>query len=360
VNHQRPGAGADIEAVARLAGVSTATVSRALRGLPNVSADTRARVLKAARDLDYVISPSASRLASGQTHSIGVVTPYLGRWFFGQVLSGAEEVLRVAGYDVLLYALPDEVSRAGFFARMPLRRRVDGVLVLTLPMEEAEIEQLGGLGVPIGSVGVPGRGVSCVGIDDAAAARVAVNHLVNLGHERIALIGGGPSEPIHFAVPRDRLAGYRAAMADAGLEVPDAYEADGAFTFAGGETAMAGLLSLPNPPTAVFAESDEMAMGAMRTVRHSGLRCPDNISIVGFDDHELAEVMDLTTIAQPVREQGRIAAQLLLDRIAGAESTDRELPTRIVLRSSTSPPRSGRRSSRTTGSGLRGSARPHQ
>lgn len=329
--------------MARRAGVSTATVSRALRGLPNVSADTRARVLQAALELDYVISPSASRLASGQTRSIGVVTPYLGRWFFGQVLSGAEEVLRAAGYDVLLYALPDETSRAGFFARMPLRRRVDGVLVLTLPMDDGEIGQLRALGVPLGSVGVPGPGVSCVSIDDAAAARVAVNHLVNLGHERIALIGGGPSEPIHFAVPHDRLAGYRGAMADAGLRVPAGYEADGAFTFAGGEAAMAGLLSLPIPPTAVFAESDEMAMGALRTIRHSGLRCPDDISIVGFDDHELAEMVDLTTIAQPVREQGRIAAQLLLDRIAGAQATDRQLPTRIVTRASTSPPGGGRR-----------------
>ena len=343
VNHRRPGAGTDIEAVARLAGVSTATVSRALRGLPNVSAEARAKVLAAARELDYVISPSASRLASGQTHSIGVVTPYLGRWFFGQVLSGAEEVLRAAGYDVLLYALPDEVARSGFFARMPLRRRVDGVLVLTLPMEDIEIEQLGALGVPIASVGVPGPGVSCVSINDAAAARVAVNHLVNLGHERIALIGGGPSEPLHFTVPNDRLAGYRGAMADAGLPIPDGYEADGAFTFAGGEAAMASLLSLPTPPTAVFAESDEMAMGAMRTIRHSGLRCPDDISIVGFDDHELAEMVDLTTIAQPVHEQGRIAAQLLLDRIAGAQATDRQLPTRIVTRASTSPPGGGRR-----------------
>jgi DNA-binding LacI/PurR family transcriptional regulator len=328
--------------VARLAGVSTATVSRALRGLPNVSADTRAKVLAAARDLDYVTSPSASRLASGQTHSIGVVTPYLGRWFFGQVLSGAEEVLHMAGFDLLLYALPDATTRTDFFARMPLRRRVDGVLVLTLPMEGAEIEQLGALGVPLVSVGVPGPGVSCVGIDDGAAARSAVNHLVNLGHERIALIGGGPSEPIHFTVPHDRLAGYRGAMADAGLPVPDGYEADGGFTFAGGEAAMAGLLSLPNPPTAVFAESDEMAMGAMRTIRHSGLRCPDDVSIIGFDDHELAQMMDLTTIAQPVHEQGRVAAQLLLDRIAGAQPTDRQLPTRIVLRATTSPPGGGR------------------
>ncbi len=331
----------DIAAVAQRAGVSTATVSRALRGLPNVSEPTRQRVLAAARELDYVVSPTASRLASGQTRSVGVVAPYLGRWFFGQVLSGAEEVLRAAGYDVLLYALPDDAARTAFFARLPLRRRVDAVLVLTLPMDQAEVDQLLGLQVPIGSVGVPAPGICCVGIDDGAAARMAVTHLVNLGHEAIALIGGGPSEPIHFTVPHDRLGGYRAAMRDAGLPVPDGYEADGGFTYAGGEAAMAGLLALPDPPTAVFAESDEMAMGALRAIRRAGLRCPEDISVIGFDDHELAELVELTTIAQPVAEQGRLAARLLLERIAGAEVLDRQLPTRLVLRSTTSPP--GRR-----------------
>ena len=334
--------GTDIEAVARLAGVSTATVSRALRGLPNVSAQTRERVIAAAAQLDYVASPSASRLASGQTRSVGVVSPYLGRWFFGEVLSGAEEVLRAAGYDVLLFALPDAAARAEFFARMPLRRRVDGVLILTLPLEDGEIAQLGNLGVPLGSVGVPGPRVSMVGIDDMAAARTAVNHLANLGHQRIAVIGGGPSEPLHFRVPHDRLAGYRSAMAEAGLAVPPGYEVDGRFTYAGGEEAMGQLLSLPTPPTAVFAQSDEMAMGAMRTVRRAGLRCPDDVSIVGFDDHELASVVDLTTVGQPVHEQGRIAAQMVLDRLAGAQPQVRLVPTRLVLRASTSPP-GGRR-----------------
>jgi DNA-binding LacI/PurR family transcriptional regulator len=332
----------DIDAVAKLAGVSTATVSRALRGLPNVSAETRARVLAAAGELDYVMSPSASRLASGQTRSIGVVSPYLGRWYFGQVLSGAEEVLRAAGYDVLLFALPDDGARQAFFARMPLRRRVDGVLILTLPLDEAEMAQLGALGLPLASVGIPGRGISSVGIDDEAGARTAVNHLVNLGHERIALIGGG-SEPLHFTVPHDRLAGYRGALADAGLPVLPGYEMDGQFTFVGGEAAMAGLLALPDPPTAVFAESDEMAVGAMRAVRQAGLSVPDDVSIVGFDDHELATMMDLTTVAQPVHDQGRIAAQMLLDRIGGGADERRWVPTRLVLRASTCPPGEGRR-----------------
>ena len=329
---------ADIADVARRAGVSTATVSRALRGLPNVAQDTRARVMTAAAELDYVITPSASRLASGQTHSIGVVVPFLGRWFFGQVLSGAEEVLRAAGYDVLLFALPHDDARAEFFARMPLRRRVDGVLVLTLPLMSSELATLDALGVPLAAVGVTAPGFSSVCIDDVAGARAAVAHLANLGHQRIAMIGGDSAEPGPFLVPHDRARGYREALASAGLELLPGYEIDGRFTFSGGEAAMADLLALPQPPTAVFVQSDEMAVGAMRAIRLAGLTCPGDVSIVGFDDHELAAMVDLSTISQPVHEQGRIAAQLLLDGIGGGAPVQRALPTRLVLRASTAPP----------------------
>ena len=220
------------------------------------------------------------------------------------------------------------------------------MLVLTLPMDESEVDQLSGLGVPVGSVGVPGRGVSSVGIDDVAGARIAVNHLVNLGHERIALIGGGPSEPIHFTVPHDRLAGYRSAMEEAGLPVLPGYEVDGSFTFAGGEEAMAALLSLPKPPTAVFArvrrdghgcDAHGAAVGAAlpRRRQHHRVRRPRAGRDGGPDHHRRSRC---TT-------QGRVAAEMLLARIAGAEPATRTVPTRLVLRASTSPPRprNGRR-----------------
>lgn len=340
----RRSAVADIEAVASLAGVSTATVSRALRGLANVSPETRERVEAAAKELNYVVSPSASRLASGRTHSIGVVTPYIGRPFFALVLEGAEAVLREAGYDVLLYALPDEGQRDRFFDRMPLRRRVDAVLVVTLPLLESQQEQFRALGVPVGTVGMAlGRGPH-VGIDDYAAARVAVTHLVNLGHERIAMIGGGasPAEPNPFLTPVDRTHGYRDALRAAGLEVLPEYEVDGQFTPAGGEQAMAQLLSLPTPPTAVFAQSDRMAFGALHALRALGLACPDDLSLIGFGDHEIAASQDLTTIAQPTREQGAVAARLLLAALEGAPVSGQVLPTSLVLRGSTGPP-GGRR-----------------
>lgn len=330
---------ADISDVATVAGVSTATVSRALRGLPNVSEATRQKVLVAAASLDYVSSPSASRLASGQTHSVGVVAPYLGRWFFGQVLSGAERVLREAGYDVLLYALPDDAARKDFFDRMPLRRRVDAVLILTLPLTEAQIERLRQLDVPIGAVGERFGATCQVGIDDRAAARTATNHLINLGHRHIAMIGAGASLPTHFTVPDDRRDGYREAMAAAGLAIEPGYEVDGSFTADGGGAAMAQLMSLPLPPSAVFAQSDEMALGAIKALRWSGLDCPRDVSVVGFDDHELAALMDLTTVSQPVELQGQIAARQILAAIAGGAPSRETVPTRLVVRSSTRPPR---------------------
>ena len=340
---RRTGRVPDIDSVARLAGVSTATVSRALRGLPNVSPDTRAKVEAAAKELDYVVSPSASRLASGTTGSVGVVTPYIGRHYFAQVLAGAEGVLRDAGYDVLLFALPNDEARASFFQRMPLRRRVDGVLVITLPLLGEQVGQFAALGLPMATVGMPLDGVPNAGIDDVAGARTAVNHLVNLGHERIAMIGGGYSdlEPNRFTTPESRRRGYREALREAGVAHPAEYEVDGEYTVAGGERAMAELLSLPNPPTAVFAQSDRMAFGAIHAVRSLGLSCPQDVSVIGFDGLEMAAAMDLTTIAQPMPEQGAAAARLLLEATGGGHPGDVLLPTGLVLRSSTAAP--GRR-----------------
>ncbi len=333
---------AGIDDVAAHAGVSTATVSRALRGLPNVSESTRRRVIEAAQALDYAISPSASRLASGTTRSISVVMPYVGRWFFGQVLEGIEGVLREAGYDVLLFALPDEDAQRDFFERMPLKRRVDAVIVLTLAMTADQEEKLRELELRMATVGDPLGGVFSVGIDDAAAARSATRHLIHLGHTRIAMIGGDVNGLSRFTAPLERQRGFREAMADAGIPVLPGFEVDGEFTVPGGASAMAQLMSLEEAPSAVFAQSDEMAAGAIQTMRKMGLRCPEDVSIVGFDDHELASILDLTTIAQPVQEQGQLAARSILGALAGKEldSDERlQVPTRLIVRSSTCPPR---------------------
>ncbi|WP_405520922.1 LacI family DNA-binding transcriptional regulator [Streptomyces canus] len=326
--------------VARAAGVSASTVSRALRGQPGVSDEVRAQIAAAAASLGYTASRSASSLASGRTLTIGVVAPFVGRWFFGTVLDAAENVFGAAGYDVLLYNLGSPETRKRFFTMMPVRKRVDAVLSL-LVHDEDEADALRSLGVPLATFWTaPRPGFTVVGIDDRAGAQSAVRHLVNLGHRRIGMIGG-TSGPLHWTTPVERRQGYLDVLADAGIPHDPALETDGGYTVEGGEHAMTELLAAPRPPTAVFAQSDEMAMGALRALRLHRLKAPDDMSVIGLDDHELAEVIGLTTIAQPVAGQGAEAARLLLRQLQEPDAGPPghvQVPTRLILRDTTAPP----------------------
>jgi LacI family repressor for deo operon, udp, cdd, tsx, nupC, and nupG len=328
-----------IRDVAKQARVSTATASRALRGLPSVTAETRARVEHAAADLDYVIPFNASSLASGRTNSIGIVVPFVSRWFFGTVIAGAEAVLREAGLDLVVYGVPDAPSRERFFDRMPVRRRVDAVLVLCLPLTPWEADAVRALRVPAVLVGSTAEGISSVGIDDFAGATHAVRHLVELGHRRIGLLGETDPPPHGFTTPGQRRNGYLQALAEAGIEPEPGLEAAGRFSAADGEAAMEQLLARKTPPSAVFAMSDEMAFGALQALRRRRVDVPAEMSVIGFDDHELAAALDLSTIAQPVFAQGERAAGLLLDQLQ-RQSPPAEvvLPTELIRRGTTGPP----------------------
>jgi DNA-binding LacI/PurR family transcriptional regulator len=336
-----------IKDVARSVGVSTATVSRALRGLPRVSDATRVRVLKAAADLDYVASPSAAGLASGQTRAVGVIVPFVTRWFYASVVQGAEELLREAGYDLLLYNLGGDMeARHRVFRTHLLRKRVDAVLVLSLTPTDEEVDALTGLDRPVAVVGATVDGWSSVRIDDAETACIAMRHLIGLGHRRIGYVGGSLESQLDFAAPLDRLTGYREALAEAGLPWDPALEVVGDFTVRSGLAATLLLLELEPRPTAIFAASDEMAVGAVHAVRQAGLRVPEDVSVIGIDDHEMAEFFELTTVAQPVHEQGRLAATLLLAALDGdarrpVHPSAITVPTRLVVRHTTAPPPRG-------------------
>jgi DNA-binding LacI/PurR family transcriptional regulator len=330
-----------IKDVAEAAGVSTATVSRALRGLPNVDPATRDRIATVAAKLDNVISPSASRLASGRTGSIAVITPFISRWFFSTVLSGVESVLQAAGMDLLLMSVSDTASGHHRLPPAPrLRRRVDGVLIIAMPPSDPQLRDVLNLGMPTSMIGVNVGGVPSVTIDDVAAARIATQHLINLGHTRIGMIGGSPAE-LPFTAEFDRESGFRQAMQESGLEITPMLEAFGYFTIHGGEQAMTALLTQKDPPTAVFAMSDEMAFGALRSLRNHGLKPGVDISVVGVDGHDMSEHLELTTVVQPVFDLGRIAAESLLVQLrtlpqdVNLEPT--RVPTQLVVRSSTAP-----------------------
>jgi LacI family transcriptional regulator, repressor for deo operon, udp, cdd, tsx, nupC, and nupG len=328
-----------IKDVAEAAGVSIATVSRALHGLPRVSEATRQRVLAAAADLRYVASPSAASLASGQTNAIGVVAPFVNRWYFAAIVHSAEERLRKAGYDLLLYSLgTDAQERRRAFSGTLLRKRVDAVLVLGLHPTAEEVAALSTVGGPVAIVGADVPGWASVHIDDRGAARCAVRHLLDLGHRRIGVVGG----PLDSLCARERLEACRAAMETAGVPVDPQLIRTGRFWFEDGLALGGELLGRPRRPTAVLCGNDLQALGVYEAARMAGLRVPRDLSVVGFDG--IAATLwcgpPMTTVCQPFRKIGAAAADLLLALIAGEQpaQTRIELPTTLAVRASTAAP----------------------
>jgi LacI family transcriptional regulator, repressor for deo operon, udp, cdd, tsx, nupC, and nupG len=328
-----------IEDVARRASVSVATVSRALRGLPNVAPTTRDRVRAVALEMGYRPDPNASRLGARRTRTIGFGVPLLGVWYFSQVMAGAEAVLAADGYDVLLLSIGSVEARQRMTAGDgPLHRRVDGLLLVDLRLDTDELNAFAATGAAIVTTGDSYPGLSSVAIDDRGAAEQITRHLVDLGHERIALIGDLPGAH-RFTVPSLRRDGYCRALAAAGLAVVPEYDVPGNFSLDGGHEAMLRLLALPEPPTAVFAMSDEMAFGALRAARDRGVRVPGDVSVVGFDDHDVSATAGLTTVRQPVVEIGAMAAREILGALEPDHvATHHLLATELVVRTTSAPP----------------------
>jgi DNA-binding LacI/PurR family transcriptional regulator len=344
---------AKIEKVAELAGVSTATVSRALAGKSSVAAATRRRVEEAARELGYVVSASASSLASGRMRNVGVVLPFLGSWFYGSVLNGAHTTLEDAGYDITLYHLDsvpqgqtadeDNPRRKRLLEEFLLRGRVDALIAVSLELFDHELESLRSVGKPLVGLGGPLEGFPTLALDDPAVARLATEHLISLGHRRIAHIGGDLSLSVDFNLPARRLDGYEQALRHAGIEVDPGLIYPGDFTISGGYKAARQLLEDPTVhPTAIFAASDEMAIGTVLAARELGRRIPEDLSVIGIDGHELAQLLDLTTIEQFPVEQGRLAAQTLLGVLEDHQPTpppeNTPLRYEVVARASTAAP----------------------
>ncbi|MFJ4920700.1 LacI family DNA-binding transcriptional regulator [Streptomyces sp. NPDC088725] len=326
--------------VARAVGVSTGTVSRALRGQPGVSEALRRRILRAAESMDYVVSPAASGLVTGRTGSVAVLVPFISRWFHARALAGVHQPLRRSGFEIVLYHVEGTAERREFFETLPVRRKADGLVVIALSLSEAETRRLEGLGIPLVGASTHVGEHPAVGIDDVAGAAKAVHHLANLGHRRIGMIRSTDEEGIHQGVSRRRLHGYRTAMAECGLDVPEDAIVSAPWGIDGGARAMGELLSLRHPPTAVFAEADEVAIGALRTLRRSGIDVPGRMSVIGFDDSPMAELLDLTTIAQSVHEQGLLAGRLLVEAVQrGTVAEPRVLlDTKLVARGTTGAP----------------------
>lgn len=330
-----------IDEVARLAGVSTATVSRALSGRGHVSTTAKTRVEDAAKSLGYVVSASASSLASGRRRNIGVLVPFLDRWFFSTVLSGISTSLMRRGYDITLYSLTnDAAERHAIFETFLRRQRVDGVIAISLELGEEELERLRQLDLPVIAIGGPSPRLDTLTMDDVAVARLATEHLLALGHRDIAHIGASPEFDVDFHVPTQRRQGFEQALADAGFPARPALYEPADFTIEGGFRAAKQLLGRPGErPTAIFAGSDEMAIGALLAARELGYRVPEDLSIIGIDGHELGEFFRLSTVDQfPLGQGERAAAAILAEIDATVPPEDRpsrRLPYELIVRGST-------------------------
>ncbi len=325
--------------VASRAGVSVATVSRALRGLPNVAPATREKVLQAAAELDYVVNPNASRLAAGRNHTIGVVCPTFTGWYFQNVMSGVRAVLADLDLDMLLYTLPDPDARERFLRELPFRKRVDGLVMIDIPLTDPEQRMLAGLGTPLVSVGEGGAHFPLIKVDNRLGARLATSYLLDLGHREVGLISGPLQNLMEFRAANDRWAGWAEALKAADVDPGERLIAIGEFNMASGGQAMAELLIQSPGLTAVLCMSDEMAIGAISTLAALGVRVPADVSVIGFDDQEISEHIGLTTVHQPMHRLGERAAEVLFaalqgDRPAGFPLV---LPVSLVPRETTAP-----------------------
>lgn len=329
-----------IKDIALRLGVSPATVSRALTGTGLVAEPTLSRIREAARAMNYRPNVSARNLRTRRSMAVLMVVRDIGNPFYLEVMKGVEQAAREAGYSVLMGNTENDPDRETEYFDMLRDGHADGMILMTgkLPARiEAEGLSLAGLPLVVALETILGSGLPHVQIDNQAAARDAVQHLIGHGHRRIAHITGPLPEVMSMA----RRDGWRSAMADAGLPVPEGYEQRGDYLLHSGLSLCAALLELPEPPTAVFCANDEMAFGAIHELRRRGLDVPGDVSIVGFDDIYLSAAFfpPLTTVSQPRAEIGREAMSLLLDVIAGGDvgSGPIVMPTTLKIRGTTGP-----------------------
>ncbi len=337
-----PGRKATMKDVANLAGASLASVSRALSASAAVSPDLSRRIEAAARKLDYAVNINARGLRGKSSGLVVVLIPNIANPFFSVLLQGIEEQARSQNMAVLIGDTGIDRDIADRYWRLIKGHRADGIILLNgfLPYR-ASTRGAADYPIVVISERIEGTKAPTVGIDNVAAAYEAVSHLARLGHMRVAHICGSA----HNILTKQRCAGYRKAVKALGLETwPEAIQ-PGDFTIAAGRLAMARLLEA-EPPTAVFAASDEVAIGAIQEAKERGFSVPRDLSVVGFDDIDFAQIFDppLTTIFQPRREMGRKAMETLarLIREPGVACADTLLDFELVVRESAAPPRGQR------------------
>jgi len=323
--------------VAKHAGVGVGTVSRVLNSSPQVSDTTRQKVLQSIAALNYHPSSIAQRLSLRKTFAIAVVAPFFTRPSFVERLRGVEAALTANGYDLVLYNVETPEKRDAVFRELPASHRFDGLLIITLHPGDGDVVRFRQAGVPVVLVDVFHPELTSVVIDDIKGGYMATRHLLEMGHTRIGYISDPPETPFRFTASSYRFQGYYRAIKEAGLPYRREFYAYDEHGQEQARNLARRLLSLPDPPTALFAASDTQAFGAMEAARERGLSVPEDVALVGYDDIEISHYLGLTTVRQPLFESGVTGVELLLQTIEGRVTEPRriELPIELIRRRST-------------------------
>ena len=336
-----------IRDVARHAGVSVATASRALNGKTIVNPATRDRILAVMRELDFTPSPAARRLSLGRTLTVGVVVSFLTRPQAAERLRGIDSVLADSEFDLVIYNVESVQKRDHYLSALIQSHRADGLLFVSLPPPADAIPALERSPVPVAFVDVHVPSISrlprVVG-DDIAGGAVAARHLLDLGHRQIAFVGDASESPFGFTSSQDRERGLTRALAAAGVRIPERWVGHGAHGRYEARDLARRMLASDSRPTAIFAASDTQALGVLSAAHEAGLQVPDDLSVIGYDDIEAADYVGLTTVRQQLFESGRLGAELLLRQIQAPsdEPPVARLSPQLVVRETTAPPKEGR------------------
>ncbi len=313
--------------VAKLAGVSITTVSRFLNNPDKVNSQTRERVVAAIDALKFVPKVEARALALQHTGRVGVITPFFTAPSFIQRLRGITEALSPKNYELVVYTVNSTDHLKGYLSNLPLTGNLDGLIILSLPVGESEVQRLIEHNLPTVLIEYPHPKLSCVEIDDVEGGRIAAKYLLGKGHRRIAFLGDTdlPEYAIHPVSLR--LKGFRQALKEARIKLPDTFVRLAPYTQEHTRQVAKELLNLPEPPTAIFAATDFQALGVLKAARQLHIQVPDQLAVIGFDDLDMAEYEELTTISQHLDESGRLAVEIILAQI----ETPSRLPMHVRL-----------------------------
>lgn len=318
--------------VAKLSGVSISTISRVLNSSDKVNPETLKRVMDAIDRLGFVPKAEARARALQGTGRIGVLTPFFTAPSFVQRLRGVASALSKANYELVIYPVDSIDHLQGYISSIPLMRNIDGLIIMSLALEDADAKRLSANHMETVLIEYQHRGMNSILIDDEHGGSLVAEHLIKKGHKTFAFIGDiEPPEKFAIHPVKSRLNGFKQTLQDAGLTLPKAYVKSAPYNQKESRQAAYDLLHLTKPPTAIFAASDIQAIGIMKVARQLHIKVPDDLAVVGFDDIDVAEHVDLTTVNQHLDESGRLAAEILLARISEADRPLRHINLPLTL-----------------------------